>query len=150
MGIKEYSSRAFKQGFYQKKSPTWTFLFKKENFQMVSAKEISSLQKHYNKEKQDLLRLICNSECEVDVDGDLVDVIQGNTLISMQNHISELNLNKLRRIERSLDKIRSGEIGLCEECEEPIGFKRLKAIPGVCLCIMCAEEAERKMLKIAK
>ena len=31
----------------------------------------------------------------------------------------------------------------CAECEEPIPLARLKALPGVGLCVACAEERDR-------
>lgn len=34
----------------------------------------------------------------------------------------------------------------CEECEEPIGLARREALPGVTLCIECAQRAERVAL----
>ena len=49
----------------------------------------------------------------------------------------------LRKIDKALAKIEAGTFGLCEECEEPIGPKRLKARPEAPLCIKCKEEQER-------
>ena len=35
------------------------------------------------------------------------------------------------------------EYGLCEDCEEPIGRKRLELMPWVKLCVACQEKRER-------
>ncbi|MGE0787483.1 MAG: TraR/DksA family transcriptional regulator [Sandaracinaceae bacterium] len=47
------------------------------------------------------------------------------------------------KIELALRKVEAGEFGLCEECEEPIGRKRLEARPETTLCIRCKEDQER-------
>ena len=56
------------------------------------------------------------------------------------------NLDKhrklLKKIEYSLQKIEYGTYGICEICQEPIPFKRLKARPVANLCIECKEEQE--------
>lgn len=51
---------------------------------------------------------------------------------------------KLRLIEEALDRIENGTYGQCEECDEPIGEKRLKNQPWATLCITHAEELERE------
>ena len=49
----------------------------------------------------------------------------------------------LRKIEKALEKIETGEYGLCENCGEPIEVKRLEARPVTDLCILCKEEQEQ-------
>ncbi len=49
----------------------------------------------------------------------------------------------LAKIDKALAKINAGTFGMCEECEEPIGIKRLEARPEAPLCIKCKEEQER-------
>lgn len=105
--------------------------------------EISSLKKIYTEKKEELIKTIDNSQFEIDTDGDEVDQIQGKSLILVQNQISKSNLRKLNLLETALKHIDNKDFGQCEECGEDIGFKRLAAIPGVTLCIGCAEQAER-------
>ncbi|MBI1978308.1 MAG: TraR/DksA C4-type zinc finger protein [Candidatus Omnitrophica bacterium] len=50
----------------------------------------------------------------------------------------------LNRIDEALNKIEEGTYGICENCEKPISFKRLKAVPYAKLCIKCKEEEEKK------
>ncbi|MCA9531408.1 MAG: TraR/DksA C4-type zinc finger protein [Myxococcales bacterium] len=50
----------------------------------------------------------------------------------------------LRKIDKALKKMDTGEFGVCEECEEPIGVKRLEARPETELCIKCKEDQERQ------
>ena len=49
----------------------------------------------------------------------------------------------LDKIEKALRKIEDGEFGMCEDCEDPIGRKRLDARPETTLCIRCKEDQER-------
>lgn len=49
---------------------------------------------------------------------------------------------KVLRIEEALRRLDDGEYGICEECEEPIGVKRLHAMPFTKLCVRCQEQEE--------
>ncbi|MFZ8933009.1 MAG: TraR/DksA family transcriptional regulator [Bacteriovoracaceae bacterium] len=49
----------------------------------------------------------------------------------------------LKKLQRSLDKMRSGTYGICEDCDGPIERKRLQARPTASFCINCKEEQER-------
>jgi DnaK suppressor protein len=46
----------------------------------------------------------------------------------------------ISRIDKALDKIKSGTYGICEICGKDIGYERLKALPFVDLCIDCKRE----------
>jgi len=48
----------------------------------------------------------------------------------------------LNKIDRALKKIADGSFGVCEECDEDIGIKRIEARPVTTLCIRCKEEQE--------
>ena len=50
----------------------------------------------------------------------------------------------LQQVDDALDKIRRKNYGLCEKCGEPVGEKRLEALPFAKLCIRCQEEEERR------
>ena len=65
-------------------------------------------------------------------------------------HLREREILKLRAIDKALDKIERGVYGRCEECEEPIGIKRLKSQPFTDLCITHAEELEREQQNFLK
>jgi RNA polymerase-binding protein DksA len=42
----------------------------------------------------------------------------------------------------ALDKIEDGTFGVCENCSEAIGQRRLQALPFARLCIKCKQEEE--------
>ena len=49
----------------------------------------------------------------------------------------------LHDIDESLRKIEEGSYGICEECGEEIGEKRLKVLPTATLCVTCKGNKER-------
>ena len=48
----------------------------------------------------------------------------------------------IAKIRRSLDAMDEGTYGICEICEEPIGFDRLRARPVTTYCIDCKTRQE--------
>lgn len=50
---------------------------------------------------------------------------------------------RLREVRGALERIDKGTFGICLNCEEEIGAKRLAAVPWTALCIVCQEAAER-------
>jgi len=48
----------------------------------------------------------------------------------------------LKKINKTLKKMESGDYGLCDECDIEIGYERLVARPTAELCISCKEESE--------
>ena len=58
-------------------------------------------------------------------------------------HLNSLDYGQLRLVEEALDRLQSGDYGVCLCCEEPIADKRLAAIPWARYCVTCQEEAGR-------
>jgi RNA polymerase-binding transcription factor len=58
------------------------------------------------------------------------------TLLGRRSHI-------LTEVDRSLQAISEGSYGVCVDCEEPIGLKRLEGIPWTSRCLRCKELLER-------
>ena len=50
----------------------------------------------------------------------------------------------LDKIEMAIARIDNRTYGVCAECEEPIGIKRLQARPVATYCIDCKLEQERR------
>lgn len=46
---------------------------------------------------------------------------------------------KLKQIQAALQRLRSGDFGICQSCEEPIPRRRLLAIPWADRCVPCQE-----------
>lgn len=49
----------------------------------------------------------------------------------------------LKKIDKALARIEDGTFGICEQCGDEIGMKRLEARPVTTLCIQCKEAQER-------
>jgi len=62
--------------------------------------------------------------------------------------LNTLDYLQLRLVDEALDRLASGDYGVCLECEEPIAPKRLRAIPWARFCLECQElnGAERAMV----
>ena len=55
-------------------------------------------------------------------------------------HLNSLDYGQLRLVQEALDRMESGEYGVCLACEEPIAEKRLRAIPWARYCLHCQED----------
>ena len=52
--------------------------------------------------------------------------------------------SRLRLVRESLDRLRSGNFGVCVSCNQDIGEKRLNAVPTAIYCLECQQEIERE------
>jgi len=58
-------------------------------------------------------------------------------------HSSYLQLKKQRDLLLyALRHLEDEDFGLCEDCDTPIAFERLKLMPGTRYCVPCAKERE--------
>ena len=53
--------------------------------------------------------------------------------------MNRLDYTQLRMVEEALDRLNSGDYGVCLSCEEHIAPKRLQAIPWARYCVVCEE-----------
>jgi DnaK suppressor protein len=58
------------------------------------------------------------------------------------NHL-ERNSKQQREVKEALQRMDEGTFGVCADCEEKIGLKRLAAVPWASTCITCQEGVER-------
>ncbi len=75
----------------------------------------------------------------------LADVGDQATAVADQNFILRLREREqrlLKKIDEAISRIRAGTFGICEECGDQIGYKRLKARPVTTLCINCKTKQE--------
>ncbi|MBZ5725200.1 MAG: TraR/DksA family transcriptional regulator [Acidobacteriia bacterium] len=59
--------------------------------------------------------------------------------------LNRLDYAQLRLIEEALDRLDSGDYGICLSCEEPIPANRLSALPWARYCVKCQEDAGAAM-----
>jgi DnaK suppressor protein len=53
--------------------------------------------------------------------------------------INGLDYLQLRLVEEALDRLDTGDYGICLGCDEPIAEKRLRALPWARYCVRCQE-----------
>jgi DnaK suppressor protein len=53
--------------------------------------------------------------------------------------LNSLDYGQLRLVEEALDRMQSGDFGVCLACEQPIPAKRLQALPWARYCVPCQE-----------
>lgn len=57
----------------------------------------------------------------------------------LQLRLNALEYSKLRQVDEALERLKTGEYGICLACEEKISPKRLQAIPWALYCVTCQE-----------
>jgi DnaK suppressor protein len=67
-------------------------------------------------------------------------------VVSIEEQLEHLELcrisSSVRSIEAALLTMELGRYGVCLRCDQPIPYRRLKAIPSAILCRECQEGAE--------
>ena len=71
------------------------------------------------------------------------DHASANNSSMVESAIIEQQKKELSEIEKALGKIVHGGYGICEMCEDDIGFQRLKVKPHAVYCIDCREIMEK-------
>ncbi len=80
------------------------------------------------------------SSLELNDEGDHASV-NNNSMV--ESAIVNQQEQELREIQVTLGKIAHGDYGVCEMCEDQIGFQRLKVKPHAIYCIDCREIVEK-------
>lgn len=75
--------------------------------------------------------------------GDVVDGSCDNT--SREAIFANYSQNRMQlcRVELALERISSGDFGICAACDGAIGLKRLHAIPWANNCLECQKQSEQ-------
>lgn len=112
----------------------------------LSKEELEEFRKLLLEEKNKILKILAAEEelfmnQEEPDEIDLADIVINNSLL---NKLSDLDLEKLRLIDRALEKIDLGTYGICEGTGNPIPKERLKAIPWTPYTVEYAESLNKK------
>lgn len=81
-------------------------------------------------------------ELSAQTSGDVVDFALDSAQDEISSQLAEVESQELSRIANALERMRSGDYGLCEGCGTTIPMARLSALPYATLCIKCQREAE--------
>lgn len=74
---------------------------------------------------------------------DVLDAALATAQDELSSQLAEVESRELAQIEVALERMREGQYGLCEGCNEPIPLARLQALPYATECIRCRREAEK-------
>lgn len=58
--------------------------------------------------------------------------------------LNSIDYGQLRLVDEALDRLDSGDYGICLHCDEPIPAKRLRALPWARYCVPCQELQSRE------
>ena len=87
---------------------------------------------------------------ERNIGRDSIDESMEEELFSTELRLRDREKFLLGKIDESLRRLDENLIDECEDCGEPIGFKRLLARPVTTLCIDCKEEHEKEEQSLAQ
>ncbi len=117
----------------------------------IDKKTITRLKKILLKEREEIVgevRQIFESSKEMGQDGiqdigdEAANIYNKQILLSL----TESERMRLQEMDEALDRIEAGTYGICEECGEPIGLKRLEVRPVAKYCVPCLSKMEKGML----
>jgi DnaK suppressor protein len=92
---------------------------------------------------QQLHGSVSKEEIAIERNAELIDEIQRTSereiALTLMNH----DWKTAAQVRAALQRLEDGTYGICESCEEPIGERRLDAIPWARLCIRCQSAADQ-------
>jgi len=117
----------------------------------LDKKTITKFKKILLKEREQIVgevKQIFESSKEMGQDG-IQDI--GDEAANIYNKQVLLSLNeneriRLQEVDDALDRIENKTYGICEECGEPIGLKRLEVRPVAKYCVPCLTKLEKGIL----
>jgi DnaK suppressor protein len=116
---------------------------------MLTEKEKSQIrtvledeQKRLAKTSQNALSYSMNHERNIGRDS--IDESMEEEIFSTEMRLHDREKFLLVKVSKQLARLDRNEIDICEECGEPISFRRLVARPVTTLCIDCKEQSERE------
>ena len=120
----------------------------------LSKQELNSLYKKLVEEKTRVLTnfesRVDNALAEEDVLADEIDIAQRSTDQAWLFRMADKDRKLLIEIEAALEKMHTGEYGVCEGTDEAIGFKRLELRPWTRYSVSYKEMLEREKAQQAR
>jgi DnaK suppressor protein len=75
--------------------------------------------------------------------GDVIDAALDTAQDEISSQLAEVESRELGSIEFALERMKKGDYGRCEGCNNAIPLARLQALPYATMCIQCQREAEK-------
>ena len=116
---------------------------------MLNEKEKAQIRTVLEDEQRRLARTSQNAlsysmNHERNIGRDSIDESMEEELFSTEMRLHDREKFLLGKINKQLARLSRNEIDVCEDCGEPISFRRLLARPVTTLCIDCKEQSERE------
>jgi RNA polymerase-binding protein DksA len=111
---------------------------------IADTKHFKSALHQYRSEAIEILDRCGEPEFESDVQGDAADVsiLRSSKEAWFERTMSVRHMIGL--IDEALQRIRDGNFGVCGNCGDEIGRRRLEALPWTEYCLRCQEAIERE------
>lgn len=120
----------------------------------LTKSEVGALYQKLVDEKNRVLgnfeRHVDDALSDEDILADEIDIAQRSTDQAWLFRMADKDRKLLIEIDAALEKMRSGEYGLCEGTDEPIGFKRLELRPWTRYSVAYKEMLEREKAQQAR
>ena len=121
---------------------------------MLTEEQSAQLRAVLMAEKRRLLRnaqegLSFSMNRDRNIGRDSIDESMEEELFSTELRLRDREKWLLGKINGALERVQNGSVDECEDCGDPIGFKRLLARPVTTLCIDCKEQQEREETSLA-
>ena len=120
---------------------------------MLSPQETEQLRHHLEAE---VSRLAANAHAAIEftmdrdrdrIGRDSMDESTEEEMYSTKLRLHDRETFLLGKTKEALTRLEAGQLDQCEECSEPIGFKRLLARPVTTLCFDCKTAREADEIK---
>lgn len=113
----------------------------------LTAKEKQACRKRLLEEKQKIMRKLSqfyseSLEIESDIAQDVADKAESSYTKEFLLSLSNAERIQLGLIDTALRRLQTKDYGLCQMCGNPIGKKRLTALPWTPFCIDCQQKRE--------
>ena len=107
------------------------------------AAEFEAIRRKLQQQKQELLLRAAKVHADITRSSGPLDKDFAEQVVQMENDavlagIGEATAAELAQINRALAQLDQGTYGVCSTCGEPIGARRLQALPYSDRCISCA------------
>ncbi len=79
-------------------------------------------------------------------EGDIYDIASSERERELTLMLGDRDRKKIQQVYLALEWLDEEEYGLCEECGEPIGDNRMRALPFTRVCVECKSKLEKNTL----
>ena len=105
--------------------------------------DLRQFQKQLLDQRKEILKTITNRDgIQIERAADMLDEIQNAALRDLAVRHLDLEAQRLREIDKALQRLKDGVYGVCINCDAEINPKRLAALPWAPLCVRCQQEEE--------